>query len=183
MTSSPRPGSSRHGPPAAPRSTSSAPAAAASAPSTWAASTCAADLDPGWTPDGRRITFTPVIGPFDQVNDSARSAVLHPAKLDGSGIRRLSEPGIDGAFEDYRARFAPGGRYLIFVRSATATSSRPCSGCAPDGTHVHQLTPWRLDADTSDLSATQRRRPPSRLALATVRVPARLGSRSLTLKA
>jgi len=22
----------------------------------------------------------------------------------------------------------------------------------PDGTHVHQLTPWRLDGDTADLS-------------------------------
>ena len=113
---------------------------------------CALDVDPGWTPDGRRITFTPVIGPFDQVNDSARSAVLHTANLDGSGVRRLSEPGIDGAFEDYRARFAPGGRYLIFVRIRNRDIKSAVFRMRPDGTHVRQLTPWRLDADTSDLS-------------------------------
>ena len=113
---------------------------------------CAADLDPGWTPDGRRITFTPVIGPFDQVNDSARSAVLHTANLDGSGVRRLSQRGIDGVFEDYRARFAPGGKYLIFVRVRNRDIKVAVFRMRPDGTHVRQLTPWRLDGDTADLS-------------------------------
>jgi Tol biopolymer transport system component len=113
---------------------------------------CAADLDPGWTPDGRRITFTPVIGPFDQVNDSARSAVLHTAKLDGSGVRRLSEPGIDGVFEDYRARFAPGGKYLIFERVRNRDIKVAVFRMRPDGSHVRQLTPWRLDGDVADLS-------------------------------
>jgi hypothetical protein len=59
---------------------------------------------------GRRIVFTRVVGPFDQVKESARSAVLHTAKLNGSGVRRLSEPGIDGVFEDYQARFSPAAR-------------------------------------------------------------------------
>jgi Tol biopolymer transport system component len=113
---------------------------------------CALDAAPGWTPDGRRITFTPVIGPFDQVNDSARSAVLHTANLDGSGVRRLSEPGIDGAFEDYRARFAPGGKYLIFVRVRNRDIKAAVFRMRPDGTHVRRLTPWRLDADLPDVS-------------------------------
>jgi Tol biopolymer transport system component len=113
---------------------------------------CALDADPGWTPDGRRITFTRVVGPFDQPNDSARSAVLYTAKLDGSGIRRLSEPGIDGAFEDYRARYAPGGRYWTFVRVRNRDIKSAVFRMRPDGTHVRQLTPWRLDADTADLS-------------------------------
>jgi hypothetical protein len=51
----------------------------------------AADIIPGWTPDGRHITFSRVVGPF--VNGNAASAVLYTAELDGSHIRRLSEPG------------------------------------------------------------------------------------------
>jgi Tol biopolymer transport system component len=113
---------------------------------------CAADVDPGWTPSGRRIVFTPVIGPFDQVNGSARSAVLHTANLDGSGVRRLSQPGIDGVFEDYRARFAPGGKYLIFERVRNRDLHVAVFRMRPDGSHVHQLTPWRLDGDVADVS-------------------------------
>jgi Tol biopolymer transport system component len=113
---------------------------------------CALDAAPGWTPNGRRIVFTPVIGPFDQVNDSARSAVLRTANLDGSGVRRLSEPGIDGAFEDYRARFAPDGKYLIFVRVRNRDIKAAVFRMRPDGSQVRQLTPWRLDADLPDVS-------------------------------
>ena len=113
---------------------------------------CALDAAPGWTPDGRGITFTPVIGPFDQVNGSARSAVLHTANLDGSGVRRLSEPGIDGVFEDYRARFAPDGKYLIFVRVRNRDIKAAVFRMRPDGSQVRQLTPWRLDADLPDVS-------------------------------
>ena len=113
---------------------------------------CAADLDPSWTPSGRRIVFTRVVGPFDQINQSARSAVLHTANLDGSGVRRLSQPGIDGMFEDYHARFAPGGRYLIFVRIRNRDIHSAVFRMGADGSQVRQLTRWRLDADTPDLS-------------------------------
>ena len=58
---------------------------------------CALDAAPTWTPTAGRIAYTPVIGPFDLVNDSARSAVLQTSTLDGSDIQRLSEPGIDGS--------------------------------------------------------------------------------------
>src|SRR4051812_28037678 len=64
---------------------------------------CAGDISPSWTPGGHRIAFTRVIGPFDQPGDSARSAVLWTVRDDGSDLRRLSPPGIDGAYEDYQA--------------------------------------------------------------------------------
>ena len=51
----------------------------------------AAKIIPGWTHDGRHITFSRVVGPL--VNGNAASAVLYTADLDGSHIRRLSEPG------------------------------------------------------------------------------------------
>jgi Tol biopolymer transport system component len=113
---------------------------------------CAADVAPSWTPDGRRLVFSRVVGPFDQVNDSARSAVLHTARLDGSDVRRLSEPGIDGVFEDYRARFAPHGSYLIFVRVRNSDIKAAVFRMRPDGTGVRQLTPWGLGGDVPDVS-------------------------------
>jgi Tol biopolymer transport system component len=105
-----------------------------------------------WTPDGRRVVFTSVIGPFDQVNGSARSAVLWTAKLDGSDVRRLSEPGIDGVYEDYRAHFGPGGKYIVFIRVRNSDVHSALFRMRPDGTDVRQLTPWELDADIFDVS-------------------------------
>ena len=58
-----------------------------------------------------------MIGPFDLVNDSAHSAVLQTSTLDGSDPERLSEPGIDGVYEDYFARYSPDGSYIVFTRS------------------------------------------------------------------
>jgi len=81
------------------------------------ASPCAGVANPSWTPDGRRIVFTRVIGPFDGPGGAARSAVLYTARPDGSGMRRLSPPGIDGVYEDGFARFAASGKYLIFARN------------------------------------------------------------------
>jgi hypothetical protein len=52
-------------------------------------------------PRQRPLDLPAVVGPFDLVNESVRSAVLHTVKLDGTGLRRLSQPGIDGGFEDY----------------------------------------------------------------------------------
>jgi len=108
--------------------------------------------NPGWTPDGQRIVFTRVIGPFDQVNTSARSAVLYTARPDGSGMRRLSQPGIDGVYEDYRARYAADGQYLIFVRVRNSDIKSAVFRMRPDGSDVRQLTPWEVDADEPDLS-------------------------------
>jgi len=117
---------------------------------------CAGVDIPTWTPSGRHIIFTRVIGPFDRVNHSARSAVLYIARPDGSGMRRLSQGGIDGAYEDYRARLDVSGRYLIFIRVRNRDVKSAVFRMRLDGSDVQRLTPWRLDADIADLSlATQ----------------------------
>jgi Tol biopolymer transport system component len=113
---------------------------------------CAADVSPSWTADGARIMFTRVIGPFDQPNGSARSAVQHTANLDGSDVQRLSEPGIDGVFEDTHSRFAPNGGYLTFVRYDNAGPKLAVFRMNADGSDVRQLTPWDLNAHLPDLS-------------------------------
>ena len=113
---------------------------------------CVADGTPTWTPAGDRIAFTPVLGPFDQVNDSASSAVLHTARINGSNVRRLSQPGIDGKLEDYRVRFSPDGGYLVFTRVRNADLHIALFRMDADGSHLRRLTPCRLDADVADLS-------------------------------
>jgi Tol biopolymer transport system component len=114
---------------------------------------CDSDQIPGWTPDGRHITFTRVVGPFDQVNDSARSAVLHVADLDGSHVHRLSQGGIDGAYEDYYARFLPDGRRVTFARVSNADSTSAIFAMDVRTRHARQLTPWSLAAEHPDPSS------------------------------
>lgn len=117
---------------------------------------CAFDLMPSWLNSGDRVVFTRVVGPFDQPNDSARSGVLYTAMLDGSGVERFSEPGIDGTFEDYHARFSPDGSYLVFVRIRNADLATAVFRMDADGSDVRRLTPWGLGGDLPDLSlATQ----------------------------
>jgi Tol biopolymer transport system component len=116
---------------------------------------CAVDLAPSWTLDGSRIVFSRVMGPFDPAGN-AQSALLYTAKPDGTDIQRLSEPGIDGIYEDYGASFAPDDSYLTFVRVRNADIHHAIFRMNPDGSDVRQLTPWELDADGPDLSLATR---------------------------
>jgi Tol biopolymer transport system component len=113
---------------------------------------CGADLAPTWLNTGDRIVFTRVVLPFDQVNHSAHSAVLHTGLPDGSDVQRLSEPGIDGTYEDYHAHFSPDGSYIVFVRIRNSDLGVAVFRMSADGSGVRRLTPWRLDADLPDLS-------------------------------
>jgi Tol biopolymer transport system component len=113
---------------------------------------CTADLMPGWLPDGDRITYTPVIGPFEGPGGAAVSAVLYTADPDGSDVERLSEPGIDGVYEDYHARYSRDGSYLTFLRVRNEPFNFAIFRMDSDGTDVRRLTPWKLDADLADLS-------------------------------
>ena len=101
----------------------------------------------------RHLTFTRVVGPFDQPGGSARSAVLWTANLDGSHVRRLSQPGIDGVYEDYRARFLPDGRTVTFIRVRNEPFNSAVFTMDVKTRRVRQLTPWELDADTHDVSS------------------------------
>jgi Tol biopolymer transport system component len=113
---------------------------------------CALDSAPTWFGSSDRIAFTPVIGPFDGPNDSARSAVLQTSLLDGSGMQRLSEPGIDGVFEDYHAHLSPDGSYVVFTRVRNDPLSVAAFRMDVDGTDVRQLTPWKLGGDLAEIS-------------------------------
>lgn len=105
---------------------------------------CASDVFPRWAPDGPHFYFTRIEGPFQPPNGIAASAVLYRSNLDGTGITRVSEPGIDGTFEDYTASVAPAG-YLVFGRVRTVDFKTAIFRMNLDGTDVRQLTPWSLN--------------------------------------
>jgi hypothetical protein len=111
---------------------------------------CAADVSPTWAPDGRHVYFTRVVGPFDLPNDSATSAVLWRARLNGSDLTRISQRGIDGTYEEYLATFAPAG-YMVFLRLRNADIKSAAFRRDRDG-RITQLTPYSLDADELSVS-------------------------------
>lgn len=113
---------------------------------------CDYDLTPSWLPTGDRFAFTQVVGPYDLPGGSAHSAVLHTADADGSDVERLSEPGIDGVYEDYRPRYSPDGSYYLFERVRNDPFALALFTADSDGTNARRLTPWNIQADTADLS-------------------------------
>ena len=118
-------------------------------------STRAAARDaPTWLSD-HRIAYHRAVGPLDE-QDNAASAVLWAVNLDGSHSRRLSEPGIDGLFEDRYARLSADRSNLMFQRLRLADSKHALFRMNLDGSHIRQLTQWDINADLYDLSTARR---------------------------
>jgi Tol biopolymer transport system component len=107
--------------------------------------------DPTWSTDNEHIVSTRILGPFDPDTGSAASAVLWESDLSGHHLRRLSEAGIDGKFEDYRAQFGPGG-WATFVRFRNSDGKSAIFRMKAAGGHAHQLTPWDIEAGLPDFS-------------------------------
>jgi Tol biopolymer transport system component len=106
---------------------------------------CVVDLEPSWTPDGKRFMFTRVQGPIDD-NGNAQFAALFEATLDGRHLRRISPAWIDGTFEEYHARWTPDGQTMVFRRIRTSDQRSALFATNARRTTTRQLTPWNLDA-------------------------------------
>ena len=113
---------------------------------------CESDQQPSWLPDGRHIAFTRVQGPFDPVTGNAASAVVFSVNLHGGQLRRLSERGIDGIYEDIGVRFAPDGRSAVVARIRNADFQFAVFRLHLNGRPATQLTDWSLGADQPDYS-------------------------------
>ena len=111
------------------------------------------EFSPTWL-SSKRIAFSQVRGPFDEEGNAA-SAVLFGIGVDGDGFTRLSQPGIDGIYEDQYLRVSARGDYRIFKRLRTADLRAALFRADLHGRSVTQITPWSLNADVYDLSTAQ----------------------------
>jgi WD40-like Beta Propeller Repeat len=116
---------------------------------------CVAAAGPTWM-SNHRLAFVLVKGPFDEQTGAAASAVLWTARIDGSHLRRLSEPGIDGAFEESYLRVSRDHRFLTFRRSDNGTGGAALFRRDRRTGHLTQLTPWGLKAEVNDLATAGR---------------------------
>ena len=101
------------------KSCSSAPTARTSASSTWpCVDPCAFDATPTLDADRRTGSPTRRVDRSVRPGSTTRPArrCFRPSSLDGADPMRLSEPGIDGVYEDYYARYSPDGSYIVFTR-------------------------------------------------------------------
>jgi Tol biopolymer transport system component len=115
---------------------------------------CVVAAEPTWL-SNTRLAFSLVKGPFDPVTGTAASAVLWSSRIDGSDVRRLSQPGIDGTFEDNYLRISADRSYLTFQRIRTADGRTALFRMSPSGRHVRELTPWDVEVNVYDLSTAR----------------------------
>ena len=112
-------------------------------------SPCMSAASPTWL-SNTRIAFTLVFGP-----DDPPSIALYTSRVDGADVHRLSDPSIDGVYEDGYLRVSPDRRYLTFKRARITDQSSALFRMALDGSDVRQLTPYSLRADAYDLSTAR----------------------------
>ncbi len=111
---------------------------------------CFSANQPTWTPDGRHLLFSRIVGPIDH-DGNAASAALWRTDLRGEHVTRVSPHRIDGHFEDGWAQFAPAG-YVVFLRGSNTRHHIAVFRMNLDGSDSCRLTPWWLDADLVDVS-------------------------------
>jgi len=92
------------------------------------------EIDPAFTPDGRRIVFVR----FDDKEDSEN---IWTMGLTGGDRRPLTNRKDSGTTDP---NVSPNGRWITFVRGRSETA-KALFRMRSDGTDVHRLTPFRWD--------------------------------------
>jgi TolB protein len=107
--------------------------------------------DAAWSPDGKLIAFD-----ADRGNRKGFSAV-YVLPANGGKPRKVTSP--RPPLSDYKPRFSPDGKHLVFTREHGTADSGPAAlfTVRLDGSDLRRLTPYSLHADDSDWSPDGKR--------------------------
>jgi TolB protein len=113
--------------------------------------TCFEEMNPTWSPDGKRMAFTRVFGSCPESCDTDRFDI-YIMHADGTHLRQVTDP--DPRYMDLSMRWAPDGSRLVFTRSDEGRDPTKDAVFTIhiDGTRLRQLTPWSMDAGRLDWS-------------------------------
>ena len=107
--------------------------------------------DAAWSPNGAWIAFD-----SDRGSRKGFSAI-YVMRANGRRLRKLTNP--RSPLSDYKPRFSPDGKQIVFTRERGTADSGPAAlfTMRLDGTHLHQVTPFSFHADDSDWSPDGKR--------------------------
>jgi TolB protein len=120
---------------------------------------CVSDYGPSFSPDGTHIVFNRDTGQCNSDTAPCLTA-LYVMRSDGTRVRRVTQrhatPSHHRDVEDHWAQYSPHGFRLVFERHSNEHDAHAIFTVRLDGTGVHRLTPWRLDAAQPDWSPNGR---------------------------
>jgi Tol biopolymer transport system component len=102
--------------------------------------------DAAWSPSGSSIAFE-----SDRGSRKGFSAI-YLIRPNGRRLRKLTNP--RPPLSDYKPRFSPDGKHIVFTRERGTADFGPAALVTMrlDGSHLHRLTPFSFHADDSDWS-------------------------------
>ena len=115
---------------------------------------CLSDDFPSYSPDGKKIAFIRFIGPV-RADNNATSGGVWIMNADGSNPVQITQLDLPTVSENYAPSWSPDGRRLVITQAnlvAEPVGRQAVFVANIDGSAMHRITPWALDATDADWS-------------------------------